>query len=295
MSSENTIFIYNNIANRGRGVADKAELCTLVKSKFPDAGWYEPNSIPELLILIREKISAGLQQLIVCGGDGTINKVIAPLLGTEVALGILPIGSGNDFSKSVGMPFDCVKCLEVLAQGKRRKVDVLQFRGDVSGYGINTLGFGLDGWTNHFAQRSWFSGSTSYTAGALRAIYAFRGTDITVWADQEKFTKPLLMLTACNGKVEGGDFRIAPDADISDGSIDLVLVDQLPIYKVIPKLFKLKKGETDLPEITRMKVKRIRFESRQPSALHCDGEQLGISIRQLDISILPSAISVLIP
>jgi diacylglycerol kinase (ATP) len=195
------------------------------------------------------------------------------------------------------MPEDIDKALDVLRNGKVRAVDLIRCEGDASIRCINTLGIGLDGWANYFSSKvQRLSGQPVYVLGVLKALWHFRGCRMTVNIDGKSIEKELTMVTVCNGPEEGGGFKVAPEADNSDGYIDLLMIDKMPLLKIawyLPKfLFKPKK---ELKGVKRIRCTSIDISCQVGVAVHCDGELLGTDIKNLYLTMEPARLNVVVP
>jgi diacylglycerol kinase (ATP) len=225
-------FIYNPSAGRGRAGRD------LEHKKTADELWENP----EFRITLREsdimefaKSAAEEFDIVVgCGGDGTINQVINGIAETNTDLGVIPLGSGNDFANAIGLPVKPMENLQLIHNGKKRPLDLIRCNGDVDVWCANTLGIGLDGWANHYASGiRKVRGQLIYVIGILKAVNAFRGNTMQITVDGKEEERELLMVTVCNGPEEGGGFKVAPDANNSDGYIDLLTLEKMSVARIL--------------------------------------------------------------
>ena len=156
---------------------------------------------------------------------------------------------------------------------------------------------GLDGLANYYAHKFQSgSGPLVYFWSALKAILTFQGSVIELLADGIKTEQKLLMVTACNGKWEGGTFHVAPNADMRDGLIDLLIVEKIPIHLLVTYLIRFQKGPSHKMKGIRLsKTKSIELFSKKGLAVHSDGEHLGSDIRHLKLSIKSKVLSVIVP
>ncbi len=223
--------------------------------------------------------------------------MINGIAGTETALGVLPIGSGNDFVKTLGLNKSPAECLNILDRGYRKRIDLIRFEGDVNGWCGNTLGLGLDGWANHYAhQNSILKGSLVYVYGAIKAAFRFKGSRVILEVDGEVEQEHFLMVTACNGKWEGGNFFVAPHASVTDGKIDLLTISAMPLTQILAYLPRFRWGPSIYMSGVALKTcKQLRYSSNVPVAVHCDGEELGTSILDLQISVSEKILDVIVP
>jgi len=235
--------------------------------------------------------------VVACGGDGTLHNAINRALHKNIIMGLIPIGSGNDFAKAIDLPTNLNRCLDIIKEKKTRKIDLIQCSGDVDRWCVNTLGMGLDGLANSYNSRlKKYIGRLGYHVGAIMAAIRFKGTHMDVTIDDEIMGGKRLMITACNGSVEGGAFVVGPAAEIDDGLIDLLIITPTPVLKLLYYIPKFKRGIPEgLDTAKSLKCSRVNVHTRKPISVHGDGEHLGSGIRNLEISIHPQVLSVIVP
>lgn len=241
------------------------------------------------------KMKSGLFDMVVaCGGDGTINQVVNGIAGTNTILGILPIGTGNDYVKSLGINKTIPECLELLYQQKTSWVDLIRCKGDADCWSANTLGVGLDGWANYYSKSfKWIKGPLIYLLGALKAAFTFRGASLQLQVDNKKLDGKYLMVTACNGKWEGGKFYLAPKASLTDGTIDLITIKNMSILSILFYLPRFRWGPAAwMKKLETHSAEKITLSSDIPLAVHADGEHLGTEIQELEIQVIKNCLEV---
>ncbi len=254
--------------------------------------------------IAREAVRAGVKRLIVGGGDGTLGEVVTGLLeaglGEEVELGILPLGSGCDFARTVGVPLDPQQAIDQLARGVCRRVDagrtVHRDRagGERTTYFINETSFGLSGlvveWVNRQAKR--FGPRTSFALGSLGAIARWPTTSAVVRLDgSEVHRGPISLVLAANGRFCGAGMKMAPGAECDDGLFDLVVVAGLSRSRLSWNLPSLYSGRhIGHPAVSIYRGSRVEAEScgERVALLDIDGEASGELPVAIDL--LPRAI-----
>lgn len=284
-------FIYNPGSNKYKSSPLLHRLKSHLRD-FPDSDLIVSQRIGDITGHARR--AAEIYDVVVaCGGDGTTREVAEGLIGSPARMGIIPMGSGNDFAKSVGIPADIEQAFSILNQGKTLSADLGKCN---DFYFINSLGFGFDGLTNRYAsQMKPLPGGFKYTLAALKAnlnSYSFKAE---IKFDHRKINREYLMVTMANGHVEGGLFRIAPGADPCDGSMDLVLVRPYSRW-VLPFLlpFFLTGSQEIFSRVSRYTFQdKIRLTLNRPVDIHADGEVIDTPETIFQIQLLPSAISVI--
>lgn len=169
--------------------------------------------------------------IVAVGGDGTVGEVASGLAGTGRIMGIIPAGTGNDLIKSAGIPKDPVAALELLLRNEPRDIDTCTVNDESF---INVCGVGFDvtvlDYTEEFKPR--FRGIVPYFLGLLKAIFHYSPVNVSINCDGQRFSGDYLICSIANGKFIGGGICICPDADITDGKLDMVLVQNVPRRRI---------------------------------------------------------------
>ena len=175
-----------------------------------------------------------IRAVVSVGGDGTAGEVAAGLTGTGKPMGIIPAGTGNDFIKSAGIPNDPEKALELLLSGKPVPTDTGMINEQ---FFLNVCGTGFDVTVLDYAEseKEKHRGLLPYFLGLIKAIFHYENISIHVNADGDEMKGKYLVCSIANGRFIGGGIPICPEADISDGLLDLVLIQsrrrwQIPFY-----------------------------------------------------------------
>ncbi len=286
-------FIINPAAGRGRHLSFLSELPRFFSShnkRFEMALTKEPGHA----IHLAQKAAGNFEAVVAVGGDGTINEVVNGLVGTDTLLGILPTGSGNDYSREVGLVKNIKKDLRKLIRAQHQKIDI--GRVNHSRYFVNGLGVGFDGEVagrvKHFLKYS--RGFSAYLLAVLRtlATYRFREATITL-DDAAKMTKQVLLVATCIGTTYGGGFQVAPSAKINDGVFTICQVDKVGRLYALRHLAKFKRGtHIKLPEVHMYTSKRVIIESPYKLPAQIDGELLQPENRY-EITMHPKHLSVI--
>lgn len=298
MQNQNTriCFILNPAANRQRSVRKvewlREEASKLWK-KFEIVVAHEHDSLVDLAKIKSKQFDV----IVACGGDGTISQIVNGLAKTNTTLGVLPIGSGNDFVKTLGIKKTLPDCLRTLHQNRTQEIDLIRYEGDAEGWCVNTIGMGIDGWANYYAhQTSWIKGRFRYYYGALKAILKFRGSEMDLHSKEKQENDNFIMITACNGKWEGGNFLVAPDADMQDGMMNVLSIKKVPLPLMIIYLLRFRWGPANwMKGVEKSQTKSLEISSSTPLAVHRDGEHLGTNIRRLKFTVEKKALKIIVP
>jgi YegS/Rv2252/BmrU family lipid kinase len=296
-----TLLIFNPIANLGRAWPVASNL-RRVADELGGADW-AGTVYPAHAAEIAEKAShQGYKKVVAMGGDGTIHEIINGLMavpeGNRPALGIVPIGSGNDFARTMGIKKDPESALRQVFLGTTNPLDIgcVQDGSDRKEYWMNTLGMGFDAAVNiHSRNVPIFQGFMIYFLAVFRTmIQNYRPFNIQYNIDGVESENKSLMFTVANGKSEGGGFLLAPNARQDDGLLDFTNVDVISRLQMLSAIsFFLKGTHSKLPYVHTGTCKKVTIHSDIPLWIHTDGEVFsGFSshITNLSIEVMPKAI-----
>jgi YegS/Rv2252/BmrU family lipid kinase len=227
------------------------------------------------------------------GGDGLTAAVADALKHTEGVLGVLPGGRGNDFARVLGIPLEPSAACEVLASGEVCALDL----GAVGGrtfIGIASCGF--DSVANRIANETRLvRGNLVYAYGALRALAGWKPATFTVAADGAPPREVTgYTVAAANSKAYGGGMFMAPDASLTDGLLDVVIVGQarkLRVLRQLPTVFTGEHVRDPNVEVTR--CASLRVDASRPFTLYADGDP--IAELPVTIEAVPRAVRVIVP
>ena len=242
-----------------------------------------------------EGLREGFTHMISLGGDGTSSEIVSSIHGTEAVLGIVPGGSGNDFSKAAGIPLDTRVAVDNIFSGRTRKADVAFV--DEKCF-INGFGVGMDGAVAHdfgdLGLRRF--GSFGYIVGAVIEAFRFQGFFSKMDGEIGAAGERLLLFGASNGPFQGGKFNLAPGADIFDGYLDIhIISDMSPLGRLF-KIQKVLEGRHEgLREVRIVRAKQLRFETFTDLPAHMDGETFLLRSGKHDIRIGEEGVNIIVP
>lgn len=240
--------------------------------------------------------TASHELVIACGGDGTVHEVVNGLMlaGAKAILGVIPVGSGDDFAKMLpgGDPVE-----RILRNGfKPFDIGRITADGEVR-YFANCMdiGFGAHGARNIHSVPRFLTGFAAYLAALVLTLVRYPRLKIRMRIDdQPPFELTTVMAAAMNGSTFGGSFRVCPEARIDDGLLDLLLVDALGRLEILGLVPRIMKGtHTGDSRLKLLKAKRLRIESEAPLLVEADGEIAFAAARRLEVELLPGALRVL--
>ncbi|HWP94600.1 MAG TPA: diacylglycerol kinase family protein [Gammaproteobacteria bacterium] len=239
---------------------------------------------------------AAAPAVIVAGGDGSVFEAVNGLVRAghhTTALGVIPIGTGNDFVKMLGIPRDWKAACDRIVASERRLVDIGRCNGR---YFANGVGIGFDAQVALEANRLPFLHGTAVYAAALIKTLLLRYSTPTVRIEHDGGVREgkITLVAAANGRCYGGAFRIAPEARIDDGLLELAIADRLSrfgILRLVPHV--LAGTHAGKPGVTMLRTRRLRVTSRTPLVVHADGEIIEQEATHVEVEILPRALAVL--
>ena len=254
--------------------------------------------------LARELADAGYDLLIVAGGDGTLNEVANGILmgSSDARVGLLPLGSGRDFARTLGLA-GLASAVNALAAGDSRRIDA--FRARFRGPGgapaercfLNAASFGL-GAVAALGVRGWFRavpGGARYLAAAIPTLASGRSFQVTLSLDDAlPAAFDITTAAVANGQYQGGGIRIAPEAAIEDGLADITVVERVSLVEVAANLPILYSGALySHPKVHHWRAARVRAEAETEVPVELDGEPVGTL--PLEIETLPQALRFIFP
>lgn len=286
--------IVNPVAGHGAGralaehlIAHLRDLGVSAKLEFTD----HPGHAETLIRAAAEAHAL----VLVAGGDGTLNEAVngAMCAARTPSLGLIPIGTGNDFAKMLDLDHDWRHAEERIASGLRRQVDVGRCN---ERYFANGIGIGFDAQVAMEANRvRYLRGNGVYVLALLRTLALRYATPhVTVTYEGGRLRQTITLIAAANGCCYGGVFRIAPQADISDGYLELVVARGLTrggILRLIPKV--LRGSHVHDPAVRVLRTRWLTVDSEVPLPVHADGEILSTGMRKFEIELLPKALTIL--
>ncbi|MGW7664922.1 YegS/Rv2252/BmrU family lipid kinase [Streptomyces sp. NPDC054756] len=229
------------------------------------------------------------------GGDGMAGGVGGALSGTDALLGLVPAGRGNDFARALDLPTDPAALARVLLDHEPSAVDTIEVESAVHPRTVvlGSVYAGVDALANRHANHSTLlRGAASYYAGGLRAVTTWRPARYRVTVDGHEHLHVGYTVVAANSGYYGSGRRIAPDARVDDGMLDVVMIRQAPRRLFFAMMNELKTGaHVRRPEVEILRGKEIRIAADRDVPYGADGEvdaTLPVTVR-----VLPGALRVL--
>jgi diacylglycerol kinase (ATP) len=262
-------FLLNPAAGRGAGAAHIHRLRILASRA--GAGLASSKSAVDLVEQARRAVADGVERLIVAGGDGTMHHVAQGLAETGCALGVVPLGSGNDLAGTLGIPRNLDAAVEQALNGPVRRMDLARV-GET--WCIGYAGVGFDSEVTRFAnQVKLLRGPLIYPYAVLHTLATFKPPSMRIEHDAGVFEGRAMFVVAANLPRFGGGMKIAPDARIDDGLLDLVIVSEvsrLALLNVFPKVYS--GSHVTHPAVTLVRTARVSITLDRDMTLYGGGE-----------------------
>jgi diacylglycerol kinase (ATP) len=297
------VVFVNPAAGGGRAGAHLPRIRNIFETHALPAEFVLTKSAEELEAVARERMRIVKRRrlLLAMGGDGTFQGLANAAFGSDILLGILPAGGGNDFAVALGLPKNPAAAAEAVLRGQPRWVDLVRVR---TADGRERLylgggGVGLDAEAAGYRSGAYrrLPGRLRYVAAALRALRGFVPLQVRAEFPESElppFESKVLLAGVLNTPSYGAGLRVAPQAQISDGWIDAVFVDNLSFWgvlKLLPRL--MRSGDLPIPKVKHIRAKRVKLTASRPCMFHGDGEIIGPA--PVDIEVVSHAVQLLAP
>jgi YegS/Rv2252/BmrU family lipid kinase len=301
MPKHNTKLIVNPNADIGRAWHKAADLRPVIE-EFGGADWTGTVYPTHAIEIARQAGEEGYELVIAAGGDGTVHEVINGLMQIEPAerpkLGVIPLGSGNDFSYAIGMDPHPEVAIRQIFTGTEHAIDIGRLqdnRGRVE-YWDNTVGIGFDATVTIRSRNiTYLRGFLIYLVAVLQTIFLNHdATHFKIRSDLGNLDEELLLFVVANGCREGGGFLVAPQAKPDDGIFHyagIKRVSRLMMLRLVPEV--MKGTHERFPQVLTGQLHTLELEADRPLVIHMDGEifaGFGVDVRRLSLEIFPGAI-----
>ena len=297
--------ILNPVAGKGNGARVQAHLEDNLKSlglEYEIILTERPEHATELA---KNASLKGFDVIVAACGDGTVNEVINGIFSVPTSqkarpvLAVLPVGRGNDFAFSMGIPTDLDASCNLLAHDPQKKIDVGRVVSERFPDGLyfgNGVGMGFDAVVGFVAAKMKISGMLSYLVAAVKTMFIyFKAPQVELTLDGQSSTFSALMISIMNGRRMGGSFMMAPNSKSNDGLFDLCIVNEVP-RKALPGLMGLimKGTQATHPAVKTPRASKITLRAIKGSLpAHADGVTLCEEGQELSIEILPSVLTII--
>ncbi len=252
--------------------------------------------------LIQKAVNQGFKHVICIGGDGTIhNTVNGILLQNEypthtIRVGVIPIGTGNDWVKTHEIPRDIEKAIQIIKNGKEIQQDIGKIQlmdANIDPIYFNNLaGVGFDGYVVSKVGKYKHFGPLAYLIGTLMGLFSFKNFDVSVTTSNKTITTKALMVLIGLCKYSGGGMQLTKLPDYSDGLFDISIAKNFNVWDILKNTLKLFNGAiVNFKKVETFKTDTINISINDPKKpfIQADGELIGTG--NFKVSIVPKAIT----
>ncbi len=254
--------------------------------------------------LARAAATDGYRYLVAVGGDGTVNEIANGILyssdSDNTILGIISTGTGSDFMRSAGIPRDYTSACSVLTGTRRLLIDVgvVEYKNkgqSLQRFFVNAAGAGFDAAIVAATERipKYFGGTIPYLTGLLGSLLSYRNKPVVLSMGSNVETTRICSVAVANGGYYGGGMHIAPQAELDDNLLDVVIIGDVGKFELLKALPMVYKGtHITHPKVRVERVTRIAIESSEQILVHADGELLGEG--PASFWIMPAALNIVV-
>lgn len=264
------------IINPIAGTKNKEQLPMLVKKHLAGKLWQIDITYTEArghaTELAREAAAQGYDAVIAAGGDGTVNEIASGLVGTNTALAIIPMGSGNGLARHLGLPMDVEKSIAHLLVAQKSKIDTCTLNGKPF---FCTAGMGFDAHIAYTFSIQKTRGLKTYVKTSLQEYFSYQPASYKLHIDGQTFERTAFLITCANAAQFGNNAYIAPMADIRDGFMDICVLKPFSFASAIAigfRLFTKSIHQSNNTEYWR--TKKVVIERQSAGSVHIDGEPM---------------------
>jgi len=243
-------------------------------------------------LLAKEAAEKGVQVIVAVGGDGSVNDIIAGIKGTGATLAIIPKGSGNGLARSLNIPIDPVKAIDVINRSKTEKIDLGMANAQIF---ASNIGVGFDALVAKKFSKSTRRGMLVYSWIVTKYLWKYKEWDWDIEVDGKRFSERAFILTVANAQQFGYNFKIAPVADLQDGIFDVVIIKKYP--KILGLFIAIRAFQGTILKskyVDHLKGKNVVIRHPQLSMMQADGDVHECE-NEIHVRILPAAIKVMVP
>jgi diacylglycerol kinase (ATP) len=285
--------VLNPTADRGRAAARRGEISAYLEERGVKVVWHFTEGPGHASKMASELPDGAL--VVAVGGDGTVHEVAAACVGTERVMGVLPVGSGNDYVKALGIGTNLGRALEVVVEGRVKSVDT----GEINGVRFNNgLGIGFDAEVAAGVAEApkLLGGFGAYLWSVGQLLWGMRCHEVRLkLGGGEKILVKTILVAVALGTTYGACFRLAPESRLDDGAFDVVWseeVSRAEVLRLIPTV--LRGTHLSHPKIHFARTAEVEVSLEEPTPAHVDGEMLPPT-RKFRARVLPRSLRVLVP
>jgi len=290
-----SFLIVNLIAGHGRSKALFPRVRAELDRRKVEYELHYTNEPLEATDVAKWGIEAGFRRIVAMGGDGTVNEVANGMVEADAVLAVIPAGTGNDFVRMLGIPADPIRALDLLTAGRERTIDLGRVGDDR--YFVNGLGIGIDAKVaRDVLEMRRLHGAAAYMTAAVREVFRFRAFPVAIESSAGRLELRCLSIGVSNGKYAGGGFKLAPNAEIADGLIDVSAIEDYSRLERLVRLPRVRAGvHLHWRKVHYRQIPEARIESPEKLIAHVDGEPYRLPGESFSVHAVPRALRVIVP
>lgn len=284
--------VVNPTSGRKRGVAIAERAVERLSRAGHTTTLIQDKDAPSARDRLKQAIDAGVDGVLVVGGDGALHGVLDHVADSDLVFGLIPAGTGNDTARSLGIPVkDTDAAIDLVIAGHVRTIDLARTS---EAYVATVIASGFDSKVNERAnQMTWPRGNMRYNIAIVKELRAFEPLEFTLTLDGRTIEREAMLVAVGNGPSFGGGLRICEGASMDDGLLDVVIINPVSTAKFLRVFPQLYRGtHITLPEFERHRVHEVTLSSPGIIA-YGDGERLGPL--PMTTTIQPGALRVFAP
>jgi len=298
--------ILNPHAGCGKGSRDKSKIVSILEQSGLRYRLHESEYAGHSFILAKDLAINGETHFIVAGGDGTLNEIVNGIFNGKnsqcdhIVIGMLPVGTGNDWIRTFGIPDHYQMAMDIILKGKTvvQDVGLVEYpdqEKNVSRYFVNIAGFGFDAMVAMRANKlknNGLSGFRVYIESFLWSYFNHKAGQTDVVIDDEKLSVNLFSASVGIGKFNGGGMMQVPDANPVNGSFHITIIRNLGIWGILQNFLKLYNGSFVRDyRVSTHTGKQVQLAAEKPISGEVDGESMGNS--SFSLKIIPHQLRVI--
>lgn len=230
--------------------------------------------------------------IVVAGGDGTLNEVINVIADTPLVLGILPLGSGNGLARHMQFPMQISNALRIINQMKVEEIDLGSYHDSVF---CSVAGLGFDAYVAKLFDNSITRGFLSYTMYTIKAMFRYPFFDYQLTANHSTYQGQCFFITACNSSQYGYNMKIAPQASLQDGLLDVCILKKFPRWKSLYLVILVLSGKHENNKyFERILTSELTIKTKNPVNFQVDGEPFQME-KEVTLKIKPASLKMIVP
>lgn len=225
----------------------------------------------------REGVAAACDAVIAAGGDGTVNAVMNGLVGSSIPLGIIPMGTANDFAQQAGIPDDPREAFEIILTTEPMAIDTASLNGRHF-LNVSSGGIGAETTAETSDELKAVLGPLAYAITGVRKLTSLESMKLDVTGAGNRIECEALIFAVGNARTTGGGNLLTPRASLVDGLLDICIVEAMPVTSLVPLLLKMRNGEhVGENGVRYLQAPAITITSPCPVSVNVDGEPMSES------------------